>query len=289
MCIAILNTKRVTLKKKLLRNCWDNNYDGAGFMYTDGEKIITHKELDSFDLYYKAYIDARKSFPQSHMVLHFRISTHGGVTKANGHPFLVNEKLGFVHNGIISGMEQSTKYSDTYMFNKNILKPLPGDFVKNKDLLGFIEDAIGSYNKLIFLGHDNEYEIVNEAAGHWDNGCWFSNYSYTYSSGYVDRGGVKTYVGTPSKSKGYTHTKSEYNGVVKNYHITDAMLEDGCLVKLSDMPSTYFNEMYKKVDADGTVYYTRRYEFVGYHENGITAIYRDRKKEDEKNQKLLLT
>lgn len=290
MCIAILNTKGITLKKKLLGNCWDNNYDGAGFMYTDGEKIVVHKELNNFNAYYDAYVKARRDFPKSNMVLHFRISTHGGVTKANAHPFLVNKQLGFVHNGIISGMENSTKYSDTYMFNKNILKPLPSDFIKYDDIVDVIEDAIGSYNKLIFLGHDNEYVIVNEAAGYWDNGCWFSNKSYTYSSGYVDRGGVKTYVGKPTakhvsnRFNNWDDMEEYYPKKTTKWEISDEEMEDGCLYKASELPKTFYNEMYEKTDKNGTIFFTRRYEFMGYHKSGVIAIYRDNKQYGEKKK-----
>ncbi len=49
MCIAILNTKQTTLKKQLLRNCWENNGDGAGILYINNDnKLEFFKEMNNF-------------------------------------------------------------------------------------------------------------------------------------------------------------------------------------------------------------------------------------------------
>jgi len=302
MCIAILNKKGSTLKKKLLANCWENNYDGAGFMYTDGSNIVVHKELKDFDSYYAAYAAARKNFPSSHIVLHFRISTHGAVNEANAHPFLVNKRLGFVHNGIISGMANSTKYSDTYMFNKDILKPLPVGFELNKDILDVVEDAIGSYNKLIFLNSDNEYAIVNEAAGHWENGCWFSNRSYTYSSGYVDRGGVKTKITTGSYqpySKGTVQTWDNRLGrwddyddlhratLNKPYGLTPEYIKQEGLIPYKDLPRNHHMFFFQKEEQgrQGVFYTTRKYSYAGYGQDNL-SYYKDEEAAHNKKKQL---
>ena len=56
MCIAILNKKEATLKRELLKNCWDNNGDGAGLLYIDNKKQMkTFKELKSFEVFYQEY------------------------------------------------------------------------------------------------------------------------------------------------------------------------------------------------------------------------------------------
>jgi predicted glutamine amidotransferase len=204
MCIAILNKKEATLKRELLKNCWDNNGDGAGLLYIDNKKQMkTFKELKSFEVFYQEYSRVKKSYGKRNIVIHFRISTHGKIDETNCHPFLVNDNLGFVHNGMIYDVPTSKDYSDTYMFNEVVLKNFTEGFEYNEIILDMLEGFIGS-SKLVFLNSNNEYAIVNEKAGHWANGCWFSNGSYKYVSNYVDYGGTKVYRGSLGSGIGYT-------------------------------------------------------------------------------------
>lgn len=192
MCIAILNTKQTTLKKQLLRNCWENNGDGAGILYINNDnKLEFFKEMNDFNKFYDKYIDVRKKYGKRNMVLHFRISTHGKVNTTNCHPFLVNDSLGFVHNGMIYDVPTSTEFSDTYMFNESILKNFTDGFEYNETIMDMIEGFIGNGSKLVFLNDNDDYFIVNEKAGHWNLGCWFSNSSYKQVNDWVDFGGIK--------------------------------------------------------------------------------------------------
>lgn len=192
MCIAILNTKQTTLKKQLLKNCWENNGDGAGMLFINNDnKLETFKEMKSFDNFYDKYIYVRKNYGKRNIVLHFRISTHGKVNETNCHPFNISDKIGFVHNGMIYDVPTSADYSDTYMFNEEVLKNLKPGFEYNKTMLEMLEAFIGSGSKLVFLNDDDDFFIVNEEAGHWNLGCWFSNSSYKQVNDWVDFGGIK--------------------------------------------------------------------------------------------------
>jgi hypothetical protein len=197
MCIAILNTPNITFSKSLISNCWDNNPDGAGLIWTDtkSQELFIFKELHSVEAYYNQYIDIRRKHPKSKIVLHFRISTSGGVNETNTHPFEVSNKLAFVHNGIISDLNGKEKgRSDTNLFNANFLRHLPADFLDNKAITGLISKFIG-HSKLIFLDNQNRADIINPQLGREDKtypGCWFSNTTYQESRFY-DVGGVKVY------------------------------------------------------------------------------------------------
>lgn len=192
MCIAILNTKGTTLKKEVLRNCWENNGDGAGMLYIDNDKKLSvFKEMKSFNNFYENYLDIKSKYGKRNIVLHFRISTHGKVNETNCHPFLVDDSLGFVHNGMIYDVPTSNDYSDTYMFNQEVLQSLKKGFEYNKTMLDMIEFFIGKGSKLILLNDNDDWVIVNEVAGHWHLGCWFSNTSYKQVNSWVDYGGVR--------------------------------------------------------------------------------------------------
>lgn len=193
MCIAILNEAKKTIDFATLQTCWNNNRDGAGMLWTENGVLFSHKEMGNFNKFYDKYLSIREKNEDTKIVLHFRISTHGKVNKTNCHPFKVNNELGFVHNGIISGIPYSNDYSDTYMFNKHILQNMPSDFLNHKGILTLIEEFI-SYSKLVFLNANNEYTIIGEDKGVWDDGNWFSNSTYK-DYGYYDVGGKKVYKG----------------------------------------------------------------------------------------------
>jgi predicted glutamine amidotransferase len=231
MCIAILNTKSVTLKKKLLNNCWENNGDGAGILYTLDGKMQVFKEMTSFDKFYNEYLRIRKEIPKQNIVLHFRISTHGKINETNCHPFLVHDELGFVHNGMIYDVPTSKDYSDTYMFNEQVLKNLKHEFEYNETMLEVLESFIGSGSKLIFLNSSDDYSIVNEKAGHWNMNCWFSNSSYKQVNDYVDYGGTKKYksnlgFGTAASPSRYGYKSYGYGVWSDRNDLSDFYKED---------------------------------------------------------------
>ena len=190
MCIiaAIPNDKIIS--KETLQRCWDNNPHGGGFTYTDGKKVQVVKEMFSFKAYWKQFTQKREEFPQSSFVCHFRISTHGKINEANCHPFKVSDKLSFCHNGVIRNSPLSEDFSDTVMFNVTILKNLPENFLTNQATKALIREYIGGGSKLSFLTWNNELHFINEEAGSWDGGIWYSNNGYK-AWGYYDRGGVQ--------------------------------------------------------------------------------------------------
>lgn len=192
MCIAILNSLNSRdISKKELLNCWNNNYDGAGLLWSNGTKLKTFKELKNFDVFYSEYQKARYE-SIGDVLIHFRIGTHGKIDKNNCHPFLVNKDLGFIHNGIMYDFGYEKDFSDTYVFNRDVLKVLPSNFLENDGVLNLIYIAIES-SKLVFLDVNGKGTILNEKKGLWDDGNWFSNTSYKAINDYIDYGGTKVY------------------------------------------------------------------------------------------------
>jgi transcriptional regulator with XRE-family HTH domain len=114
----------------------------------------------------------------------------GEVNASNLHPFLVNKDLGFVHNGVISGLGDA-KFSDTYYFNQ-LLQQLPTNFLKNKSIVDLIAARIGR-DKLVFLDKNSTWTIINPANGHFFEGDWYSNSSYVEVNNYEWFGNTKLY------------------------------------------------------------------------------------------------
>lgn len=173
MCIAILN-KFDLLSKSILKECWANNPDGAGFAYATQGNVYVYKELRSFKTFYKAYKSVRlvNDLP---MIIHFRIATSGLVNDVNCHPFQVRQDMAFIHNGMLSCQSTET-HSDTWHFNE-LLRGLPHGFELNKSIMILLQNA-SEGSKLVLLDGCGRYNIIHENAGHWNGDDWFSNYSY---------------------------------------------------------------------------------------------------------------
>ena len=195
MCIAILKKQGSEISKQTLENCFDSNPDGSGFMFSDNEKLFIHKGFMDFNSFYKSYskIDSKNKT----MLIHFRIKTHGSISKENCHPFLVSDYLGFIHNGVIDIKTKGTE-SDTMSFNRNYLKKIKSlhKLIKSNGIKKLIADRIEN-SKLVFLDKFGKFTIINENMGHWNKGSWFSNNSYKtakfscdytsyYNNGYYD-------------------------------------------------------------------------------------------------------
>ena len=180
MCIIAVQPKGKKISRKTLQNCWDNNNDGAGLMYSVNGEIIVKKELHSFDKFMQYKNDADKH--NVNIVIHFRISTSGGVNLLNCHPFKVNNNLHFCHNGMLDIIvPKNSTINDTQIYNNTILRNLPKNWQRNNAIIQLVEQSIGNRNKFVLLDEVGMFYIINEGAGNWDSGCWYSNTSYQYS------------------------------------------------------------------------------------------------------------
>lgn len=209
MCIAIYKPSSAVISDETLRNCFENNDDGCGFAYinTDNrgiKRIVVKKTLD-FDVFMRQYKRATSIAPDSPFLIHFRIKTHGKITKDNCHPFYIDDNHVFIHNGIIQGMGYNELKSDTMLFNENYLQLLPDGWMNNEGIIKLISNVI-STSKIVVMNIDGEVQICNHKAGKVVDGVWYSNESYkkrtftTYNNYY-------TY--SKKKSKPVSHTPKE--------------------------------------------------------------------------------
>lgn len=183
MCIIAIQPNGTNIPKNILRNCWDSNNDGAGIMYCDNGKIIVHRELTSFNKFFELKRNADKL--NTNIVMHFRIATSGGINNNNIHPFKVNDNLYFCHNGILDiDVPNGSPINDTQIYSNAFLKGMPNDFHLNHSIMNLIEYSIGNRNKFVFLDSNGEFHILNESAGIWHNGAWYSNSSFQSYSNY---------------------------------------------------------------------------------------------------------
>lgn len=196
MCIIVAKRRDVNYpSKNTLKQCFESNDDGAGFMYCVNGEVVIQKGYMSFQKFWKGLNRMRKKYGDNiPCIMHFRITTQGGVQKELTHPFPFSDNmddlrllytktnLGIAHNGIISLTSSYTKtsHSDTMEFITDYLSLIIKDnkFYEDSNIVKLINKLSGS--KLAFL--DN-LGTINLLGSGWieKDGIHYSNNSYEKS------------------------------------------------------------------------------------------------------------
>lgn len=260
MCIIVAKNKITPLPKdEYLKNCFEYNPDGAGFMYVDHNKVIIDKGYMNYKNFYKHYKRLCKKyndFENKSLIMHFRIGTAGANSQENTHPYPISNnkdilhkryyetELGMAHNGIISQYnpdKDDKSTNDTQNFIMNYVYPLYThykDFYKNEYIMDGLEDITNS--KLAFLDkYDNIYLVgkfeEDESGVKYSNSNYLS-YSKYYGSYLDDR--FYDYYGYGDY---YKHSKYYYDD--EDYKYLPAKKDTDFIDKISE---TYENEVVLK-------------------------------------------
>jgi hypothetical protein len=124
--------------------------------------------------------DAERYGDGTAFVVHFRIMTHGMISKRNTHPHTMRDGGALIHNGMIDIPELPAGESDSRYFAREIIGAMPGGWMYDPILIAMVERYIGLNNKVVMLWPDGSHLILNEGEGHWRDGVWYSNRSYSY-------------------------------------------------------------------------------------------------------------
>ena len=191
MCIIAIKTKGIELPSEdTLEHMWFRNPDGAGLMYNRNGKVYIEKGFMHYDSFLNRLktLDQKYNLKESSVILHFRITTHGGTKPENTHPFPVTDNvgmlkklmckttLGVAHNGIID-IKPRKGISDTMEYVASQLGPLykgAPDFYRNKNLMTMVSNAIDS--KMAFMNGKGEIFTIGKFVE--DGGMKYSNTSY---------------------------------------------------------------------------------------------------------------
>jgi hypothetical protein len=217
MCIIIHKPVGIAIPEWLTTDAlayleWIND-DGMGIMWPNGKQVCTIKSVGKFEDWWPTAksIWERTDVPVS---IHFRMATHGKVSKEMAHPVLLRgRKIGLMHNGVLSGYERAHDASDTFLFAMKYLNPLEGAWWRNHGVKLLVEDSIGSGNKMLVMTRSGETTIYNARQGTWKDGLWFSNSSFHEAA---QSGGGKR----QQRGKGY-HRWWSYNKAADKMEAVD--------------------------------------------------------------------
>lgn len=181
MCIIAYKPEGQTIDRKTLEICFQNNPDGAGYMFPCEGRVLIQKGFFEFPAFWSAWEKTHKIHGDSlPVVFHFRIATAGMVDKTNCHPHRIASDLAFVHNGVLScvNVPKGSTRSDTILYRNRHLRDMAGHSLHNNKRFNKIAKHIGKYNKFVFMNGQGKTVICNESEGLWDAGVWYSNTSF---------------------------------------------------------------------------------------------------------------
>ena len=204
MCIIAVVPPNKKLTNEQIENCSIANPDGFGLTYVTEGVFVTQKTLKGLDAEKALIKRAFKNRGNSDIILHWRIATHGGINKANCHPFPIGTDLMGAHNGMLPVLLDNAKTkqgrSDTRIFFQEYLELLPKNWLYNCYMVDLIEDYING-SKIAVLDLTGQSHILRKGDAEEKGGIWFSNTAF---KGYR----YKSYANP--KSKNYDSNNSAY-------------------------------------------------------------------------------
>jgi len=258
MCVIVNKKENVPMPTiEDLQACWDTNSDGAGYMFPHNNQVIIRKGFMNFHSFYSRLRgDVKKYGEDIPYLLHFRISTHGGIKPANTHPFALStdikrltrlddiSDMGVMHNGIITLDRTSAidtgVYSDTMVFITEYMSKIvkARDFYKDTITLEILRRIVDS--KLAIMDGSGTVTTVgnftNRAGVEYSNihHEWrtqrtdYSNYDDAYGGVHGGSWHDKAYgnVRQQNISKKPRTTYPAYTTPVKKFTTTDGKLID---------------------------------------------------------------
>jgi len=244
--------------KKILKRCWNNNPDGAGYAYlTEDDDWYVKKGMQTWSKFWKSW--KKQNFKKEHTVfLHFRVGTSGKIDDGFcspdcTHPFPLSAKEDdlmkheyranniVIHNGVVGKGEYPL--SDTQVAVRDhisVLQPYMEKDPAVKKLLTQLLDTRPKSGSRWLITNGSNYELFGQWLLDKDSKIWYSNKYYKEDK-------VKK-----------TNVKKEINkatGVTTSYNTSKATIYDGLVNPAVDYMSASEWD-WKKWDRDTTSYGT---------------------------------
>lgn len=188
MCIIIVKPAGEKLPdENILTQCFENNPDGAGYMYRDGGKVQIQKGFMSLRSLLESleWMEEDIGLTQRDLVIHFRMATHGHIVPELTHPFPISKysddltslvyscNAAIAHNGILYQYAPKGKgmISDTMLFIRAMVE---NGYEDKKHFM--IRN--GSGQKFCLMTRDH---IFIQGDFTYSQGIYYSNLSYLLS------------------------------------------------------------------------------------------------------------
>ena len=188
MCVIIYKPVEKYISDRRLREAHAANPDGCGIMWAAMGGLRFKRGLWDFSTFLREFNKCYRDYGDRDYIIHFRTASASDIGLEYCHPFFVNPGLAFMQNGNLyeftdyfPGREKDGN-SDVQRFNEEILQRTPNCLDENfrQILERYASECL---SKFVFLDNQGGIEIINESAGEWRKGIWYSN------------GGIENYIG----------------------------------------------------------------------------------------------
>lgn len=183
-CVIIYKPNGIIADKELLELRFKSNNDSWGYCYSDYSEIdlmemalVTHLSNKSFDVLWESI----KNLENKSVLLHLRTATSGKEKNIGKQPIVIKKgvldvkHISFFLNGNLKDYFGKDE-PDTVLYAREYLDKLPVNFLENKEIMAKItEDAKINGAKMAFMDSNGKVYLINEEAGIWEKGMWFSN------------------------------------------------------------------------------------------------------------------
>lgn len=185
MCVICHKAAGAKLpSNQTFRDMWDYNPHGGGVMWRDGGWVRYRKGFMKYDDFERWLNGHRSMLEETECAFHFRITTHGGTSEGNCHPFPLDAKTDphaikgkckavMMHNGVLPLNPRSKDYSDTVELSfraKESGKPMW--------YLESVAEFVGGDNRVLAFGPKETLFIGTWKERKEDKGCKYSNLNF---------------------------------------------------------------------------------------------------------------
>ncbi|MET8149121.1 hypothetical protein ACIBSW_39705 [Actinoplanes sp. NPDC049668] len=192
MCLLTFLPPGVQPDPNALHNGSLVNDDGHGFAIITGNTLMVRHSMNGEQLI-EQFAAERRTHPDGPALFHSRYGTGGTVDVGNCHPLQVggDARTVLAHNGVLPiDTGKSEPRSDTRIAAEQLI-PAMGSLRLRRTRLR-LERWMGPHNKIVILSVDRRFRdnayLLNEQAGIWDGGIWYSNDGYQdFASRYTSR------------------------------------------------------------------------------------------------------
>lgn len=172
MCIAIVKPAGTVISEDVLKTCFENNPDGAGFAYRTPGGLVVEKGLFTWDAFIDAY--RARNVADVDALIHFRITTKGDDAAENTHPFAIQAGA-LIHNGTISHLGEARGKVGAKSDTRELAEKW--DAVTLDDMERFF-DVFEHYvddTRVAVMGHDGRVIVFNRKQWIEKDGVLYSN------------------------------------------------------------------------------------------------------------------
>lgn len=170
---------RASLSAETIDLAFQRNPDGFGVAWRAGDELFARKWAPADKAEGRAFLLELQANPLvTSIVAHWRFATCGAKDAARAHPFEIvdpDDRIGpylIFHNGTIDLTTRGAE-SDTQVFVEQVVSELPSRWWESAAYRWLVGESIG-WSRLLVYTIDG-VTILNEEAGKWDGGIWYSS------------------------------------------------------------------------------------------------------------------